>query len=195
MSSASADAPPPREGGAPNPTPTSRGGRGEGNRGRGSGRGRGSNRGRGRGDGARGRGRGRGNPANPSDEAAQSTPATQASRVLDFKSRAEPQQGDEDGEVEVCFICANPVSHLAIAPCNHITCHICALRLRALYKSKDCPHCRVGRPFPEKASSQLTSFCRPPPPSLSSPTMQQNDLNRILTLTQQVPTTISAFDT
>jgi hypothetical protein len=44
----------------------------------------------------------------------------------------------------VCFICANPISHHSIAPCNHITCHICALRLRALYKNKDCPHCRVS---------------------------------------------------
>jgi hypothetical protein len=30
-----------------------------------------------------------------------------------------------------------------VSPCNHRTCHICALRLRALYKNKACAHCRV----------------------------------------------------
>ena len=50
----------------------------------------------------------------------------------------------EDGvEAEVCFICASPVVHNAVAPCNHRTCHICALRLRALYKTRACAHCRV----------------------------------------------------
>jgi hypothetical protein len=48
----------------------------------------------------------------------------------------------------VCFICANPVAHHSIAPCNHTTCHICGLRMRALYKTKDCAHCRVSSPFP-----------------------------------------------
>lgn len=54
--------------------------------------------------------------------------------------------GGEDGddvEAEVCFICASPVSHNSVAPCNHRTCHICALRLRALYKTKACAHCRA----------------------------------------------------
>jgi hypothetical protein len=32
---------------------------------------------------------------------------------------------------------------MSVAPCNHRTCHICALRLRALYKTKACAHCRV----------------------------------------------------
>ncbi|MCJ1474621.1 hypothetical protein MMC13_003281 [Lambiella insularis] len=46
-------------------------------------------------------------------------------------------------EAEVCFICASPVVHNSVAPCNHRTCHICALRLRALYKTKACAHCRA----------------------------------------------------
>lgn len=55
---------------------------------------------------------------------------------------------DNDGsinevEAEVCFICASHVVHQSIAPCNHRTCHICALRMRALYKNKECAHCRV----------------------------------------------------
>lgn len=53
------------------------------------------------------------------------------------------QEGGEDVEAEVCFICASPISHQSVAPCNHRTCHICALRLRALYKTKACAHCRT----------------------------------------------------
>lgn len=57
--------------------------------------------------------------------------------------------GDEeaDDDAEVCFICANPVAHHSIAPCNHATCHICGLRMRALYKTKDCAHCRTPAPY------------------------------------------------
>lgn len=55
------------------------------------------------------------------------------------------QEETEDGsEPEVCFICASPIVHHAVTPCNHRTCHICALRLRALYKTKACAHCRVS---------------------------------------------------
>jgi E3 ubiquitin-protein ligase ZNF598 len=56
-------------------------------------------------------------------------------------------EGGEDEEAEVCFICASPVVHSAVAPCNHHTCHICALRLRALYKTWACAHCRVRLPL------------------------------------------------
>ena len=55
------------------------------------------------------------------------------------------QDGEEDDvEAEVCFICASTVVHNSVAPCNHRTCHICALRLRALYKTRACAHCRVS---------------------------------------------------
>ncbi|KAK3071857.1 hypothetical protein LTR53_007880 [Teratosphaeriaceae sp. CCFEE 6253] len=52
-------------------------------------------------------------------------------------------ENDDEGEAEVCFICASPISHHSVAPCNHRTCHICSLRLRALYKTKACAHCRT----------------------------------------------------
>ncbi|KAH8703416.1 hypothetical protein BGW36DRAFT_457694 [Talaromyces proteolyticus] len=54
---------------------------------------------------------------------------------------------DEPDDGEVCFICASKVEHTSVAPCNHRTCHICALRLRALYKTKACAHCRSESPF------------------------------------------------
>jgi hypothetical protein len=57
--------------------------------------------------------------------------------------------GEAEEDAEVCFICASVVVHHSLAPCNHRTCHICALRLRALYKTKACAHCRVSSfPFP-----------------------------------------------
>ncbi|MCJ1276889.1 hypothetical protein MMC21_004696 [Puttea exsequens] len=60
----------------------------------------------------------------------------------------EQETGAEEGiEAEVCFICASPVIHNSVAPCNHRTCHICALRLRALYKTKQCAHCRTEAEF------------------------------------------------
>lgn len=49
----------------------------------------------------------------------------------------------EDADAEVCFICASPVQHTAVAPCNHRSCHICSIRMRALYKTKACAHCRT----------------------------------------------------
>ncbi|MCJ1251627.1 hypothetical protein MMC30_008862 [Trapelia coarctata] len=59
----------------------------------------------------------------------------------------EKDEGAEDVEAEVCFICASPVDHNSVAPCNHRTCHICALRLRALYKTRACAHCRTEARF------------------------------------------------
>ncbi|KAK3376878.1 hypothetical protein B0T24DRAFT_231987 [Lasiosphaeria ovina] len=74
--------------------------------------------------------------------------ASQPGKSLNFKTANEAPQDDADDEdAGVCFICANRIVHRSLAPCNHATCHICALRLRALYKSKDCPHCRTSAPF------------------------------------------------
>lgn len=53
------------------------------------------------------------------------------------------EESDDADDGEVCFICASKVDHTSVSPCNHRTCHICALRLRALYKNKACAHCRV----------------------------------------------------
>jgi E3 ubiquitin-protein ligase ZNF598 len=67
--------------------------------------------------------------------------------------KGQDQLGDEG---EVCFICASTVEHLSIAPCNHQTCHICALRLRALYKKRDCAYCKVGSDNPKLSTQKLT---------------------------------------
>ncbi|OAA53918.1 Zinc finger, RING/FYVE/PHD-type [Niveomyces insectorum RCEF 264] len=130
-----------------------RGGRG----GPGSGGDGSSRRGRGRGDGRDG-GRERGGRGGERTDAAARIPQSRRDALLrgavdgnaattSGEAAAAAAAGDTDDDAEVCFICANPVIHHSIAPCNHITCHICALRMRALYRTKDCPHCRTPAPY------------------------------------------------
>ncbi|KAH8787959.1 zinc finger protein [Diaporthe sp. PMI_573] len=150
-------------GGAPPTEPagdTASRSRGDGSRGRG--RGDRARRGRGRGDGAgpnrggnRGRGRGgnnqnAGRPEEQDDDQPKLTPAAKEALrgPAEPKPKAEGDDADaDDNDDDVCFICANPIQHHSVAPCNHTTCHICSLRLRALYKNKDCAHCRTPAPF------------------------------------------------
>jgi hypothetical protein len=134
--------------------------RGRGSRGRGRGAHNGSEdrqehtgqRGRGRGDFPNGRGRGRGQKDGAGNRGGQATEKGKAATGGgEGQSQAPttipkvvlPQSDDEDPDAEVCFICASPVQHTAIAPCNHRTCHICSIRMRALYKTKACAHCRT----------------------------------------------------
>ncbi|RKP10601.1 hypothetical protein THASP1DRAFT_12632 [Thamnocephalis sphaerospora] len=42
----------------------------------------------------------------------------------------------------LCFICTEPAKIFALGECNHRMCHVCALRLRALYKNKQCVYCK-----------------------------------------------------
>jgi hypothetical protein len=53
----------------------------------------------------------------------------------------------EDNDVAICFICAEPVKYYSVSECKHRTCHVCALRLRALYKKTDCTFCKVCVPL------------------------------------------------
>ena len=156
-------------GGALDPTGTARGG----SRGRGRGRGAhagglahdqeySGGRGRGRGGSQAGRGRGGGgghrdgggNRGGRSSDKGKA-PATNSVNTVNGSGEgnaaapgksAVPTALDTDADAEegeICFICASPVQHTAVAPCNHRSCHICSLRLRALYKTKTCAHCRT----------------------------------------------------
>lgn len=83
-------------------------------------------------------------------------PTPQTEGVQD--GRHDSTNGEEG---EVCFICAGTVDHWAIVPCNHRTCHICALRSRALYKSKACLHCRTEAAtviFTDEAEKRYENF-------------------------------------
>ena len=161
MASTSGAATATTDSGAPSQPPSRP--RGDGNRGRGRGRGgqrSGGGRGAGGGgggggqsDGARGggrrggKGRGGGGAGAGAAPAAETTEegAKAAGKVPAFKAQHEGDAADDDADV--CHICANPVIHHSVTSCNHVSCHICALRLRALYKNKDCPHCRTTAPY------------------------------------------------
>lgn len=129
------------------------------NRGRGSGRRRGRggapggrsevqhNPGDGAGKASKSRGRGGKTPGDRNKKKGDKEEQTHevqpsATATLGTKQVAAATDDADDGEV--CFICASAVEHTSVSPCNHRTCHICALRLRALYKNKGCAHCRVS---------------------------------------------------
>lgn len=129
-----------------------RGGRGRGNsqgRGRGRGGAEGENGRARRGDGRPFRGGGGGGGGRPqtNDAPSTQTPAEIPPAKALTLGKGKPEQDGEtpDSDAEVCFICASDVVHHSVAPCNHRTCHICALRMRALYKDKNCAHCRVSQ--------------------------------------------------
>lgn len=118
---------------------TANGGEGGSARGRGKGKGRGGRGGRGNRDRAQSQGQSSVSGQNQNPQPAQQL----GSRPTPAAPNAE---GEDDDDSDVCFICASPVDHHSVAPCNHRTCHVCALRLRALYKTKACAHCRTESP-------------------------------------------------
>ena len=150
-------------------------------------RGRGGARGdRSRGDRPRGRGRGANFTAVSAQQYSSSSQSTAAqdaetqAKLPEPRATTEPRDGEvsntdpEGVEADVCFICASPVVHNSIAPCNHWTCHICALRLRALYKTKACAHCRVSYTKPFPAFSLIVKLGRHTPNMSSSRTTRQS---------------------
>lgn len=83
-------------------------------------------------------------PANPDPEEPPHLPRAIVSRPDPQDQSKRPiEVSGEQLEADVCFICASNVAHQCLTPCNHRTCHICGLRMRALYKNRDCAHCRV----------------------------------------------------
>lgn len=74
----------------------------------------------------------------------------EASRVAIEKAQREREQeaaalgvDGEEEEVDTCYICAEPIKYYALGTCSHRTCHVCSLRLRALYKKRECTFCKV----------------------------------------------------
>nr|VWO98916.1 Reducing polyketide synthase FUB1 (EC (Fusaric acid biosynthesis protein 1) [Ganoderma boninense] len=116
-----------------------------------------TNRGRGGGAGSKGR-RGRGAKSGPPRGPADSTkpdslPApgaqAEASKAASSEAVADSTSATADTAVDdgtVCWICAEPVKYWSVSECNHRTCHVCALRLRALYKKTECTFCKEPQP-------------------------------------------------
>lgn len=104
------------------------------------GRGRGGSQHQKRGGGSRGRG---GHTGDKGKAPVTEPNGTGSTPSIPLAKPKLPSSDNEDVDGEVCFICASPVQHTAVAPCNHRTCHICSIRMRALYKTKSCAHCRT----------------------------------------------------
>lgn len=96
----------------------------------------------------RGNSRPRG-PKRPSDAeelpASNATPPSEPSALQKALSPMQEAAPAEDGETHYCFICTEPIAIFAVAECNHRTCHLCSLRLRALYKTRNCAYCKVRK--------------------------------------------------
>jgi len=56
----------------------------------------------------------------------------------------EDGEGEKKENTKECHICAEKIVYYAVGECNHRTCHICSVRLRALYKSWTCTFCKVS---------------------------------------------------
>ncbi|KAK0536052.1 hypothetical protein OC834_001310 [Tilletia horrida] len=78
--------------------------------------------------------------ATSAQRAAESHAASAAAAAL----RADAEADKADPDTEYCFICAEPVVYYSVAPCDHRTCHVCAIRLRALYKKMECTFCKTA---------------------------------------------------
>ncbi|GAA5842202.1 hypothetical protein JCM11251_000127 [Rhodosporidiobolus azoricus] len=68
---------------------------------------------------------------------------------MNARAAALAKAADEAGETDdgaVCFICAEPVQYWAVGVCSHRTCHTCSIRLRALYRKKECTFCKTECP-------------------------------------------------
>jgi hypothetical protein len=66
-----------------------------------------------------------------------------AEREEEAAAEARLAADGEEEEVDTCYICAEPVKYYALGTCSHRTCHVCSLRLRALYKKRECTFCKV----------------------------------------------------
>ena len=114
-----------------------------------------------------GRRNGDNKPTPTTDEVAPKEASEEAS-----KSLATTANKDEDTTTPICWICAEPVKYYALSACNHRTCHVCALRLRALYKKLECTFCKVSSfssSFPIFSSMPTGSDRSPNRPSSSPP--------------------------
>ncbi|KAG9310051.1 hypothetical protein JVU11DRAFT_10094 [Chiua virens] len=115
-----------------------------------------------RGNRGRGRGGNRNGPKSPNGAARRNAPkskstieepasneATKSSDAAVNGSDTVAVTNSDDGSANqdkdataICWICAEPVKYYSLSACNHRTCHVCALRLRALYKKLACTFCK-----------------------------------------------------
>ena len=61
----------------------------------------------------------------------------------------------QEDDTGICWICAEPVKYYSVSECNHRTCYVCALRLRALYNKQECVFCKVRLSPPTETELDL----------------------------------------
>ena len=86
---------------------------------------------------------------------------TEAPAATTATAAADDDDNELPPEGEICFICADPIKLHSVAPCDHRTCHICALRLRVLYKKDECTFCKTKIPhliFTSSSTKPYSSF-------------------------------------
>ncbi|CAN6608843.1 E3 ubiquitin-protein ligase Hel2p [Trichomonascus vanleenenianus] len=66
-----------------------------------------------------------------------------AAAVKEAASEKMEEHVEAGGEGEMCLVCADDIVYAAHYPCQHFTCHKCAVRMRALMKNKSCLICRT----------------------------------------------------
>jgi len=79
----------------------------------------------------------------PNDEVALAVGT--ASLTLGAANADDEAAGATSTEGDMCWLCAEPVKYYSVSECNHRTCHVCAVRLRALYKKMECTFCKVSK--------------------------------------------------
>lgn len=128
---------------------------------------RGSGRRGGRGRGGKGgnqnnRGSGRNTPRNNGHKADIVTPPQKDAEPPATTPQALVEETTaKDSDEAICWICAEPVKYYSISECNHRTCHVCALRLRALYKKTNCAFCKEPQQsviYTTSDDAEFTSF-------------------------------------
>ncbi|GAA95526.1 uncharacterized protein L969DRAFT_45026 [Mixia osmundae IAM 14324] len=85
-------------------------------------------------------------PTNNNVVPALAQPQTKPSEDMFGTSTPVYDRAAEEEEEDVCLICAEPIRFYALGTCSHRTCHICSIRLRALYKQKACTICKTELP-------------------------------------------------
>ena len=112
----------------------------------------------------------------------QATPAASSSSAPNAHESTESGETDEDDpaqtqadsqqpedasqEQDLCWICAEPIKYYAVSKSNHRMCHVCALRLRALYKRMDCLFRKVCIASALCLAVHLTNECKEPRPTV-----------------------------
>jgi hypothetical protein len=79
----------------------------------------------------------------PNDEVSLAVGA--ASLTIGAANADDEAVGATSTEGDICWLCAEPVKYYSVSECNHRTCHVCAVRLRALYKKMECTFCKVSK--------------------------------------------------